>query len=176
MGYISMDEIKTIIEYCPLVRCYGNPGTEKPLGKCHAFRDNTGEIIDACQMCKACSTYEDNTDNDCLEDRTLDIHYLSTERSYYSWLENDGTSNEYETEVRLVPMCSCGYVFTDGICVENHYTYSHDQDIWYKSMRAIHPNICPKCERKINDIKSFGIVQEGNNEASSNRYKRVKHF
>ena len=77
MEYISMDEVKTIIEFCPLIKCYGDPGTEKPFGKCSAFRNSGEEPIDVCKMCKACSTYEDDIDDDCLEDRDRDVHGIN---------------------------------------------------------------------------------------------------
>lgn len=180
MGYISMDEVKTIIEFCPLIKCYGDPGTEKPFGKCSAFRNSGEEPIDVCKMCKACSTYEDDIDDDCLEDRDRDVHGspLNKKGTYYSWVEGDSTSDLYQTEVRLVPMCSCGYVFTDGSCIEkyNDRLDNPDNKILYRQRTMFHPSVCPKCGRTIEQITMPGLIQTEDNELSPNRYKRVKHF
>lgn len=50
---INIDEVKTIIEFCPLIKYYGDPGIENSSGKCCAFRDNDKKLIDVCKMCKA---------------------------------------------------------------------------------------------------------------------------
>lgn len=180
MGYISMDEVKTIIEFCPLIKCYGDPGTEKPFGKCSAFRNSGEEPIDVCKMCKACSTYEDDIDDDCLEDRDKDVHGLPLNKkgTYYSWVEGDSTSDLYQTEVRLVPMCSCGYVFTEGLyLVENTENLSNS-----KMIPVIHcnyrfkPNMCPNCGRLIESMKQFDIKDKYLSNNYPSVFKRIKHF
>lgn len=179
MEYISMDEVKTIIEFCPLIKCYGDPGTEKPFGKCCAFRNSGEEPIDVCKGCKACLWYDEDWDNcgDCLEDRTKDIHE-SNRGSYYSWVEGDTTSDSYQTEVRLVPICSCGHVFTDGLCIEKYEDHFDNPDnmMIYKNRTMFRPSVCPKCGRTIEQITMPGLMQTEDNELSPNRYKRVKHF
>jgi hypothetical protein len=58
--------------------------------------------------------------------------------------------NELTTRLRLLPVCSCGYVFREGIVI--HKIIHETNGIKYAT-HAIIPSMCPNCKKKIECIE-----------------------
>lgn len=62
--------------------------------------------------------------------------------------------DEYLTRLELLPVCSCGYIFKDGVVIRKDVN-----EFQYKSATMkypqyfIEPNICPNCKKVIECIE-----------------------
>ena len=64
---------------------------------------------------------------------------------------------DYKTTLRMLPVCSCGYVFANGVI-------THEDIIELKGVKYteyyIEPPNCPKCNKKIECIEYNGYTHE----------------
>jgi hypothetical protein len=58
-------------------------------------------------------------------------------------------SDDYTTELNLLPVCSCGFVYTSGIEVKQDI--KEKDGIKYSTYEFI-PSYCPNCRKKIVSI------------------------
>jgi hypothetical protein len=64
---------------------------------------------------------------------------------------------DYTTRLRMLPVCSCGYVFTKGVIV--HEDINETNGFKYAEHYVEPPN-CPKCNKKIECIVYDGYTYE----------------
>ena len=65
---------------------------------------------------------------------------------------------DYYTRLKLLPVCSCGYIFTDGVVIRkdiNTVEYKGVKDIMKYPSYSIEPNICPNCKRVIECVEYY---------------------
>lgn len=99
-----------------------------------------------------------------------------------SWLFND-ESDKYHCDVRLVPMCSCGHVFTEGINIvtEKEYLEALNKSSITRIVHRIDSS-CPMCGRMITTIKiadnvnSDIIFKRSENELNVSKCPSLKKF
>lgn len=59
---------------------------------------------------------------------------------------------DYKTRVRMLPICSCGYIFENGI--EIHEIINAVNSIKYTTY-SIEPSMCPNCKKEIECIEHY---------------------
>lgn len=60
-----------------------------------------------------------------------------------------------KTRLKMLPVCSCGYVFRDGVII-NQYINNINR-IGYPEY-SIEPSICPMCKKEIECIENNGYI------------------
>jgi hypothetical protein len=60
--------------------------------------------------------------------------------------------NDYKTKLRMLPVCSCGYIFKDGIAI--HEDINEKDGIKYAT-HTIEPHMCPNCKKKIECVENY---------------------
>ena len=65
--------------------------------------------------------------------------------------------DEYMTTVRMRPVCSCGYIFWDGIVIRRNMNETYG----FKYVaQDIEPPVCPNCKKIIECIEYPAINEE----------------
>lgn len=64
---------------------------------------------------------------------------------------------DYKTRLRMLPVCSCGYVFKNGVII--HEDISETNGIKYAKY-SIEPSNCPKCNKEIECVEYNGYTHE----------------
>ena len=61
-----------------------------------------------------------------------------------------GKMDDYTTRLRMLPVCSCGYVFTKGVII---YEDIIEEEGFNYAKYSIEPPICPQCNKEIECIE-----------------------
>lgn len=64
---------------------------------------------------------------------------------------------DYKTRLRMLPVCSCGYVFTKGVII---YENIIEEEGFNHAKYSIEPSNCPKCNKEIECIEYNGYTHE----------------
>lgn len=65
--------------------------------------------------------------------------------------------NDYKTKLRMLPVCSCGYVFREGVII--HKDINEKDEIKYAT-HSIEPYMCPQCKKEIECVEYNGYTYE----------------
>ena len=57
---------------------------------------------------------------------------------------------DYKTKLKMLPVCSCGYVFKDGVII---HQFIKNYMFGKYSEYSIEPPICPMCKKEIECIE-----------------------
>lgn len=64
---------------------------------------------------------------------------------------------EYTTRLKMTPICNCGYIFGDGIIINESIVEINGLE--YKKY-SIEPSRCPSCRKKIDCIENYRYIRE----------------
>lgn len=59
---------------------------------------------------------------------------------------------DYKTRLRMLPVCSCGYIFDEGVTIHEHI---NDKNGIKYATYSIEPGMCPKCKKTIEYIEEY---------------------
>ena len=71
-------------------------------------------------------------------------------KNYGDYMEN------CKTRLKMLPVCSCGYVFKDGVII-HQFTKNYMSGIGYPEY-SIEPSTCPMCKKEIERIDYNGYM------------------
>lgn len=63
----------------------------------------------------------------------------------------DNCMDDNKTILKMLPVCSCGYVFRKGVMIYENINETHG---WKYATYSIQPSQCPSCHKTIEGIES----------------------